>query len=164
RPAVPSPGRAAGQAADPVRVRVPAIGVSARVIPLGLDGRGRLAAPRGYHEVGWNEAGPEPGEPGAAVMAGHVDSRSGPAVFYRLRRLRPGDRVHIDRADGTTVTFVVRRSARYPKDRVPDREVYGSGGTPQLRLITCGGKFDRSRRSYRDNVVVFLDLAETARR
>jgi len=146
---------AAADVADPVRLRVPVIGVSARVIPLKLDRNRRLIAPKSFTHVGWNKAGPEPGEPGTAVIAGHVDSKSGPAVFYRLRRLRKGDRVHVDRADGSTVTFTVFRVARYPKNRIPNKEVYGPAKGAQLRLITCGGEFDRTRRSYRDNVVVF---------
>ncbi|MGI5285595.1 class F sortase [Nonomuraea polychroma] len=141
--------------ANPVRLRIPAIGVSTKVILLRLDTKGRLVAPKQFDRVGWNKAGPEPGEQGVAVIAGHVDSATGPAVFYRLRQLRKGDRVHVDRADGTTVTFVVNRLARYPKNRIPDKEVYSSGKGTQLRLITCGGTFDRERRSYRDNVIVF---------
>ncbi|MQA98228.1 MAG: class F sortase [Streptosporangiales bacterium] len=144
-----------GDVADPVRVRVPAIGVSAEVIALSLDGSGRLVAPERYDVAGWNRAGPEPGETGAAVVAAHMDSRSGPAVFFRLRDLDRGDVVHVDRADGTTVTFTVRRLARYPKSGIPDREVYGGSDRPELRLITCGGTFDERRRSYRDNVIVF---------
>jgi sortase (surface protein transpeptidase) len=146
---------AAGDVADPVRLRIPSIGVSTRVTGLRLDADGRLIAPKRFDQVGWHRGGPEPGETGVAVIAGHVDSTTGPAVFYRLRELRAGARVHVDRADGSTVTFQVRRLARYPKNRVPDREVYGSGGGAQLRLITCGGDFDRKRRSYRDNVVVY---------
>ncbi|MDP9849140.1 class F sortase [Streptosporangium lutulentum] len=146
---------AKGDVADPVRLRVPAIGVSTRVIALRLDARNRLIAPTHFDRVGWNKAGPEPGEAGASVIAGHVDSTSGPAVFHRLGNLRPGHRIHVDRADGSVVTFTVRRLARFPKDRVPGKEVYGSTGGAELRLITCGGTFDRERRSYRDNVVVF---------
>ncbi|WP_220449972.1 class F sortase, partial [Nonomuraea longispora] len=145
----------AAEAADPVRLRIPAIKLSTRVGPLRLDASGRLVAPERFDQVGWNKAGPEPGERGVAVIAGHVDSTTGPAVFYRLRRLGDGDRVHVDRADGSTVTFVVGRVTRYPKSRVPDKEVYHGGRGAELRLITCGGTFDRARRSYRDNVVVF---------
>ncbi|MGW3352075.1 class F sortase [Nonomuraea rubra] len=141
--------------ADPVRLRIPAIKLSTRVIPLRLDAKGRLVAPTRFDRVGWNRSGPEPGEKGVAVIAGHVDSATGPAVFYRLRQLRKGDRIHVDRADGSTVTFTVGRLARYPKSRIPDKEVYGPAPGAQLRLITCGGTFDRTRRSYRDNVIVF---------
>ncbi|MFD0469190.1 sortase domain-bontaining protein [Nonomuraea thailandensis] len=116
--------------ADPVRLRIPAIKLSTRVIPLRLDSRGRLIAPTEFDRVGWNRSGPEPGEKGVAVIAGHVDSATGPAVFYRLRQLRKGDRIHVDRADGSTVTFRVGRLARYPKSRIPDKEVYGPAPGP----------------------------------
>lgn len=144
--------------ADPVRLRVPAIGLSTSVIALRLDAKRRLIAPKQFDRVGWNKAGPEPGERGVAVIAGHVDSHSGPAVFYRLRDLEKGDRIHVDRADGSTTMFTVSRLARHPKNRIPDKEVYGSNAGSQLRLITCGGAFDRARRSYLDNVIVFADL------
>ncbi|MCK9929781.1 class F sortase [Frankia sp. Mgl5] len=147
------------QVADPVRVRIPAIAVSAPVVPLALDEGGRLRAPAGFDETGWNFAGPEPGEAGTAVIAGHVDSRTGPAVFFRLRELAAGDRVEVDRADGSSAVFVVRGLARFPKDAVPAADVYGPTGAPALRLITCGGVFDQARSSYRDNIVVFADMA-----
>ncbi|WP_219504029.1 class F sortase [Nonomuraea ceibae] len=146
---------AVADAANPVRLRIPAIGVTTPVVPLRLDAKGRLMAPERFDRAGWHRAGPEPGEKGVAVIAGHVDSRTGPAVFYRLRELRRGARVHVDRADGTTVTFTVTGQARYPKNRIPDAKVYGPGKGAELRLITCGGAFDRERRSYRDNVIVF---------
>ncbi|MBB5133863.1 hypothetical protein HNP84_003589 [Thermocatellispora tengchongensis] len=149
--------------ADPVRLRIPAIGLSTKVIGLKLDKRGRLIAPKQYDRVGWNVAGAEPGERGVAVIAGHVDSRTGPAVFYRLRQLKKGDVVRVEREDGTAVQFTVRRLARYPKNAIPNAEVYGGSTTPELRLITCGGEFDRARRSYRDNVVVFAGNARELR-
>ncbi|MFI6296364.1 class F sortase [Nonomuraea sp. NPDC050790] len=143
------------QAANPVRLRVPAIGLKTKIIPLAIDKKGRLAAPKRYDVAGWNQAGPEPGERGPAVIAGHVDSKTGPAVFYKVRGLDPGDKIHVDRADGTTKTFTVHRLARYPKTAVPSRTVYGQTAGAELRLITCGGVFDRKKGSYRDNIVVF---------
>jgi sortase (surface protein transpeptidase) len=142
---------------DPRRVRVPAIGVAAEVIPLALDANRKLIAPESFEVAGWNQAGPEPGEVGAAVIAGHVDSFRGPAVFFELRNLAAGDEIHVDRADGSTATFVVTHLERYPKTDVPD-SVYEPTPDAQLRLITCGGDFDRSRRSYRDNIVVYASL------
>jgi sortase (surface protein transpeptidase) len=149
----------AGKAADPVRLTVPDIGVAAPVVPLDLDEAGRLLAPTGFSEVGWNHAGPEPGDEGVAVIAGHVDSKTGPAVFYHLNRLRPGGLVLVGRADGTTAKFVVDRAAEYSKADFPDQAVYHSGTGAQLRLITCGGVFDHSTGHYVDNVVVFAHLA-----
>ncbi|MFI6904286.1 class F sortase [Nonomuraea sp. NPDC050394] len=143
------------QAANPVRLRVPAIGLKTKIIPLALDKKGRLTAPKRYDVAGWNQAGPEPGERGPAVIAGHVDSKTGPAVFYKVRGLDPGDKIYVDRADGSTKAFTVHRLARYPKTAVPGRTVYGQTGGAELRLITCGGVFDRKKGSYRDNIVVF---------
>lgn len=148
-----------GGAADPVRLRVPDIGVAAAVVPLALDSAGRLIPPTGFSEVGWNQAGPEPGDQGVAVIAGHVDSKSDPAVFFRLDDLRPGGLVLVERADGTTARFVVDRKAEYSKAEFPDQEVYHSGSGAQLRLITCGGTFNHSTGHYVDNVVVFAHLA-----
>jgi hypothetical protein len=93
------------------------------------------------------------------VIAGHVDSRTGPAVFYRLRELRPGDEVRVVRADRRVVRFVVESRASYPKPDLPAERVYGPTTAPALRLITCAGSFDRRRRSYRDNLVVEATIA-----
>ncbi|MFI6482582.1 class F sortase [Nonomuraea sp. NPDC050663] len=147
------PVAAPADVANPVRLRIPSIGVSTKIIPLPLDRKGKLVAPKRFDLAGWNVAGPEPGERGAAVIAGHVDSRTGPAVFYRLRSLTPGRKIHVHRADGTRATFTVYRIAQYSKAKVPNAVVYGATRGPELRLITCGGSFDG--RSYRDNVVVF---------
>lgn len=150
---------APGPAADPVRVRVPGIGVDSPLERLGVDAAGALETPADYARAGWFDGGPAPGDVGPAVLAGHVDSTAGPAVFWRLRDLRPGDEVLVDRADGTTARFTVTRVERHPKDAFPTDEVYGPTPDAQLRLVTCGGEFDRAARSYRDNVVVFAELA-----
>jgi sortase (surface protein transpeptidase) len=146
-------------AAPPVRIRIPAIGVSAAVVRLGLNRDGTLQVPADFGVTGWFTGGPAPGETGPAVIAGHIDSRRGPAVFYRLHALRPGDLVAVERTDGTTVQFAVQDTAQYPKRAFPTEAVFGPSPDPLLRLITCGGTFDRSRRSYRDNVVVTARLA-----
>lgn len=143
------------QVADPVRVRIPAIGVDAPVGPLTVDAAGVLPPPDRDAAAGWWRAGPEPGERGAAVLAGHVDSRSGPAVFFRLRELRSGTEVFVDRADGSTAVFAVRRLARHDKQDFPTHSVYGPTAHSELRLVTCGGPFDPDRRRYRDNLIVF---------
>jgi sortase (surface protein transpeptidase) len=98
---------------------------------------------------------------GPAVIAGHVDSRTGPAVFYRLRDLRPGDQIRVVRADGSHVRFVVEGAGSHPKDGFPTGAVFGPVPGAALRLITCAGDFDRARGSYRDNLVVFARLAGT---
>jgi sortase (surface protein transpeptidase) len=139
----------------PARVSIPAVGVDSALTEIGVDGSGALVPPADYSRAGWFAAGPIPGEVGPAVLAGHVDDRTGPAVFFRLEELTAGDAVLVTRADGRTVAFTVTRVAAYPKDDFPTAEVYGPTTDPELRLITCGGTFDRSRRSYTDNVVVY---------
>ena len=142
----------------PVRVRAPAAGVDAVLTGSGLDAAGALAVPADPSVAGWYEQGPQPGEPGPAVLAGHVDWAGRPAVFQGLQRLAPGDEVAVDRADGSSVRFAVDRVVRVGKDSFPTLEVYGPVAGAELRLITCGGAFDRAAGSYADNVVVFARL------
>ena len=141
-------------AAAPVRVRVPSIGVDSALARLGVDDEGVLVPPGDFARAGWFSGGPAPGDVGPSVIAGHVDSHTGPAVFFRLGELAAGDAILVDRADGTTARFTVSSADRYPKDEFPTERVYGATPGAELRLITCGGEFDRASRSYRDNVVV----------
>jgi sortase (surface protein transpeptidase) len=138
----------------PVRVEIPAIGVSSSLVRLGLNPDRTMQVPGDFQVAGWFTGGPQPGQLGPAVIAGHVDSRTGPAVFYRLRDLRPGDQIRVVRADRRVVRFEVDSLASYPKRSLPAEAVYGATTAPVLRLITCAGTFDRSSRSYRDNLVV----------
>jgi sortase (surface protein transpeptidase) len=141
--------------ATPVRVTIPVIDVQSSLTDLGVDDAGALVPPGDFAQAGWFAAGPVPGDVGPAVIAGHVDSRTGPAVFFRLEELTVGDTVQVTRSDGRDVGFRVTRVAQYPKTDFATEEVYGPTTGPELRLITCGGTFDSSRRSYRDNVVVY---------
>lgn len=145
--------------ADPARIRIPAIGVDAAVGPLELDAANLLPPPATNEDTGWWRAGPEPGEVGPAVIVGHVDSYLGPAVFFRLRQLVPGDEILVERVDGSVARFVVSSSEQYDKNAFPTDAVYGATPDAQLRLITCGGSFDRGDRRYLDNVVVYAHLA-----
>ena len=138
----------------PVRVEIPAIGVSSPLVRLGLNSDGTMQVPGDYQVAGWFTGAPQPGQLGPAVIAGHVDSRTGPAVFYRLRDLRPGDQIRVVRADRRVVRFRIDSLASYPKQSLPGEEVYGAITAPVLRLITCAGTFDRAQRSYRENLVV----------
>ena len=138
----------------PVPVEIPAIGVSSSLVRLGLNPDRTMQVPGDFQVAGWFTGGPQPGQLGPAVIAGHVDSRTGPAVFYRLRDLRPGDQIRVVRADRRVVRFEVDSLASYPKRSLPSEAVYGATTAPVLRLITCAGTFDRSSRSYRDNLVV----------
>ena len=140
----------------PVGLAIPAIGVDARgLVPLGRNPDGSLQVPANYATAGWFTGGAVPGALGPAVIAGHVDSLAGPAVFYRLAQLRPGDEVLVRLSDGDRVRFRVDGVRHYPKLGFPTEAVYGPVPGSALRLITCGGSFDRAARSYLDNVVVY---------
>ena len=133
-------------AKPPTRVRVPKLGVDSSLVGLRLGADGELEAPKDFQQAGWYAQGTVPGEVGPAVIAGHVDSRQGPAVFYRLVDLRAGDRIEVQR-DGVWLPFRVVHTGRYPKNKFPTAEVYGPTPTAELRLITCGGTFDRQRQA-----------------
>ena len=145
-------------AAPPVRIRISAIGVDSALIALGLAADGTLQVPVDGSVAGWFTGSPTPGEHGPAVIAAHVDWNHAPGVFFHLRDLEPGAEVAVDRADGTTARFEVLEVEQYPKDAFPTERVYGDIDHAGLRLITCGGSFDRAARSYRDNVVVYAGL------
>ncbi len=147
-------GRALARS-TPVSVRIPAIGVSASVVSTGLAADNSIDVPR-PEVAGWYRYGPSPGEAGSAVIVGHVDSRAwGPAVFYSLGLLHKGDHIMVVRDDGTTVAFQVTGVQFVAKDAFPAAEVHKISPHPLLRLITCGGPFDRAQRSYMDNVIVY---------
>lgn len=144
----------------PVRLAVPAIGVAAPIAPVGQARDGSIAVPplERAHETGWYDQGPVPGDPGPAVIVGHVDTRAGPSVFVDLHRLRPGDPIEVTRADGSVVGFRVDSVERFPKDQLPAERVYGDSGPAGLRLITCGGAWMGGRTGYADNVIAFATM------
>ena len=154
RAAAPSSTRPPSRPSPPVRVEIPAIGVSSRLVRLGLNADGTMQVPGDYDLAGWFTGGAMPGQDGPAVISGHVDSKTGPAVFYRLRDLRPGDTVRVQRAAGDWLAFEVTGTARYAKAAFPTEAVFGPVTGPVLRLITCGGDFDRASGHYLDNTVV----------
>jgi sortase (surface protein transpeptidase) len=145
----------------PVRLAIPAIGVETPLIRLGLEPDRSMEVPGDFDLAGWFAEGPAPGQPGPAVIAGHVDSRTGPAVFYRLRELRAGDQIHVTRADGARLRFVVDSKQSFAKAGFPTDAVFGPTPAAELRLVTCAGTFDQARHSYRDNLVVFARLVGT---
>jgi LPXTG-site transpeptidase (sortase) family protein len=150
-----APPQGAAQVAAPVSLVIPAIGVSTSLVRLGLTSAGALQVPPTTAVAGWYTGSPRPGAIGSAVIAGHIDSRLGPGVFYRLSQLQSGDRVYVRRADGTLAVFKVTEVQIYAKNDFPTAAVYGATPTAQLRLITCGGTFDPARKSYLSNVVVY---------
>lgn len=144
-----------GAAAVPVQVRLPRLRISAALESLRL-GPEQVLVPPAYGRAGWYAGGPEPGELGRAVIAGHLDSKQGPDVFWNLRHARAGDRILVDLEDGGTVRFVVDHVETFPRSAFPTEQVYGGPRkAPELRLITCAGPYDRAGGGYQGNVVVF---------
>jgi hypothetical protein len=141
--------------AEPVRLRIPAVQVDSELVQLGRQPDGTIAVPGSPTVAGWYAQGPRPGQPGPAVIIGHVDSASGPGVFFRLYQLSPDMIVYVVRADGTTAAFRVVSTSRVPKTNFPTDLVYSPTLQPSLQLVTCGGNFDYRARSYRDNVIVY---------
>ncbi len=147
------------RSAPPVSLTIPALDLSVELDRIVLDEQGVLVPPADFDRPGWYVGSAVPGDIGPAVIAGHVDSRSGPAVFFDLRALVVGDIVDIGRSDGSTARFTVLGTEQYPKDEFPTQSVYGATPDAELRLVTCGGTFDRAARSYRDNIVVYAVAA-----
>jgi len=157
-PAAPAPSEPApvvGVGADPTRVTVPAIGLDEPLIGLGIAETGAMEVPVDADDVGWFTGGGRPGGRGPTVIAAHVDSTTGPAVFARLSELVPGDEVSVTSVTGTAVRYVVDEVLDVPKAEFPTGRVFGAQPTDQLRLITCGGVFDRGSGHYDQNRVVF---------
>jgi LPXTG-site transpeptidase (sortase) family protein len=143
--------------AAPVSLTIPLIGVQTKLLKLGLTSSGALQVPplSMAGVAGWYKGSPRPGSIGSAIIVGHVDTTSGPAVFDRLDQLSRGDKIYVKRADGTVVEFRVTALQSYPKDHFPTEDVYGPVPDPELRLITCGGTFDRTTGHYLSNFVVY---------
>ena len=141
--------------ASPVSLTIPLIGVKTNLITLGLAQGGAMQVPSSTTVAGWYTGSPRPGSIGSAIIVGHIDSETGPGVFYRLSELRGGDDVFVRRADGTTAEFRVTSIQTYLKDQFPTGQVYGPTPDAELRLITCGGAFDSATRHYLSNIVVY---------
>jgi hypothetical protein len=143
-------------AARPIGLTIASIGVRARVVPVGVvEDSTSVEVPADVHTIGWYRFGPTPGANGSAVLIGHVDSRlQGPGTFFRLRDLGPGDVVTVSFADGSRSSYEVVARRSYPKRSLPG-SLFRRDGRPILSLVTCGGAFDQTTRSYADNVVVF---------
>lgn len=149
------------QVADPVRLRVPSVGIDTTFAgPLGLNEDRTVEVPEEYDVVGWYQFGPKPGELGPAVVLGHVDSYRGPAVFWSLQQISVGDTVEIERSDGTVGVFVVTQLEQHQQSGFPTAKVYGDIDHAGLRLITCSGTFDKGRQVYSHNLIVYAKLVE----
>jgi len=162
-PASTTPVSGAGRGmppSEPTEVRIPKIGATSSLVPLGLNPDETVEVPPVGRpmQAGWYELARTPGEAGPAVLLGHVDGDEKPGIFFRLRELVAGDEVEVSRKDGTTARFRVRGTEQVAKDSFPTEAVYGDTEEPELRLITCGGSFDEKARSYRDNIIVYATL------
>ncbi|UBU10683.1 class F sortase [Nonomuraea gerenzanensis] len=149
------------RAARPTAVYIPSIGVAAPLMELGLDAEGAIQNPPfdPPNLAGWYRYGPVPGQRGAAVITGHLDTRTGPAVFARLKDVRRGAQIQVLRADRSVAVFVVDKVEHTPKRGFPAKKVYGKLRYPGLRLVTCGGAFDQRAHSYEENTIVYAHLA-----
>lgn len=154
-PGPPGVEVASEQMSPPARIQIPAIRVDAGLGRVGLQSDGTIAVPSDWNQPAWYTGGPAPGAPGPAVIVGHLDSNTGPAVFWRLAKLEPGDAILISRHDGSTLRYHVTSIGEFARDHFPTAEVYGPTTNSVLRLITCGGAFDWSAHRYSANVIVF---------
>lgn len=154
----PAANAAAMDGSPPLRVSIPRLRVDNELVALTLLGDGTMEVPDDASTVGWFTGAPTPGSIGPAVLAGHVNWKGRSGAFAGLATLVPGDEVRVERLDGSVAVFAVTTSGRYPKDRFPTDAVYGPIDHAGLRLITCGGEFDRASGHYRDNIVVWAVL------
>ena len=154
-PIVAPPQSAAAQVARPVSLTIPLIGVKTNLITLGLAAGGAMQVPSTSTVAGWFTGSPRPGAVGSSIIVGHVDSKSGPGIFFRLPELKKGDDVYVKRSDGTTAEFRVTEVQEYPKDQFPTETVFGPTPDAELRLITCGGTFDSVTGHYLSNIIVY---------
>jgi hypothetical protein len=148
----------------PVSVEIPAIGVHSRLLHLGVDSRGAIEVPPLFtraDEAAWYKYSATPGQIGASIIVGHVDTVAGPAVFFRLGALRPGNRIEVTLADGVTGIFRVTGVREYLKSKFPAKTIYRRTHFAALHLITCGGAFDYATRNYLSSIVVFAALASS---
>ncbi|SMC86217.1 class F sortase [Kibdelosporangium aridum] len=163
---VPSQGTQTDQAVTalpasvPTQISIPKIGAQSSLIALGLNPDQTVEVPPVTQpmQAGWYDKAPTPGELGPAIILGHVDGNHKPGIFYRLKEMAAGDEILVTRTDGTKAKFLVDRVKQVSKSEFPTDEVYGDTTKPELRLITCGGVFDKDARSYKDNIIVFASL------
>ena len=149
----------------PKRLTIPSIKVETPILEVGLAKDGSVDVPplQRHNEAGWFDQGPTPGQFGPALIVGHADTRSGPSVFYRLGKLKPGQRIEVLREDDSVAIFRINSVEHFSKEKLPLNRVYGDYSRPSLRLMTCGGRWLGGKQGYSDNVVVFASLvsAET---
>jgi LPXTG-site transpeptidase (sortase) family protein len=145
----------------PTRVRVPKIEADSSLLAVAVDSAGQIAVPTASKpmQAAWYRVSPVPGAVGPAIILGHVDGDQQEGIFAKLGQVAKGDEIIVDRSDGQVLKFVVSRTEQIPKETFPKDAVYGQTDKPELRLITCGGVFDHAVHSYKDNVIVYANLA-----
>jgi len=171
-PAAPAPASLTGPSSatvrstedgrpKPVSVRIPKIGAESTLVEAGLDDNQAIEVPPVTQpmQAAWYKFSQVPGDPGPAIVLGHVDGDKKPGIFYRLHEVKVGDEIFIQRKDGKTLRFVTTRTEQVPKDKLPEDAIYGTTTEPELRVITCGGAFDKAEHSYKDNIIVYAKLA-----
>jgi hypothetical protein len=163
-PAVTLAPATASVRTTPVSISIAAIKVSAHVGALGLNPDKTVQVPSKPMQAGWYKFGPAPGQAGSAVILGHVDSKTGPAVFARLSQLRAGNKVTVTMANHSVVRYVVTKVATYANAKFPAAKVYGANGPSTLNLVTCGGSYDKGNGGYQSNVVVYTSLVAPAKK
>jgi LPXTG-site transpeptidase (sortase) family protein len=148
-------------ASPPTEVSIPKLGARSSLVPLGLNPDKTIQVPPVEQpmQAGWYDKAPMPGQVGPAIILGHVDGNKKPGIFFKLKEMATGDEVLVSRQDGSTARFTVTKVEQVAKQDFPTERVYGNTAGPELRLITCGGVFDHSAKSYKDNVIVFATLA-----
>ncbi|WP_432353018.1 class F sortase [Sporosarcina sp. A2] len=144
----------------PVSIEIPSINVKATIENVGELENGQMGVPQGVDNVGWFEPGTLPGDQGSSVMAGHIDSLTGPAIFYKLDKLKKGDEVIVRDADGKSLTFLVTGAKRYPRKEAPIKEIFGFSYGSRLNLITCTGEFNKKAKTHEERLVVYTELAQ----
>jgi hypothetical protein len=161
--ALPAAETAALPPSPPIRIVIPKTGTDAPFVGLGLEASGQLAVPdpNDRRLAGWYKDGVAPGSPGTAIVVAHVDTKTGPAAFYGLGTLEPGDTAEITRADGIVATFRVESVELFDKKTFPSARVYADTADAELRMLTCGGSYDKQNGGYQSNVVVFAKLTGT---
>lgn len=164
-PVATPPAPLKSEGVRPGRLMIPRIGLIAPLMPLGVDAGKEIETPPldRPNQAGWYKYGPIPGQQGPSVVLGHVNTRNGAAVFIRLKEVRRGDKIRVSRSDGIVAEFTVDGVEQVSKKAFPSRRVYGNTGEATLRLITCGGVYNRQTHHYTDNIIVYATLSKTGR-
>ncbi|AZB43068.1 class F sortase [Bacillus sp. FJAT-42376] len=153
-----APARKPEEGLTPETLIIPALGIETKVEKAGLLNDGTMDVPKNDQHTAWYKQGARPGEQGNAVIAGHVDNKTGPAVFFNLKKLKTGDEVIILDEKGEKRTFLVEKAESYPYERAPIPAIFGGANEPRLNLITCTGTFDRSKKTHLERLVVYTKL------